>query len=310
MKELSTIKHQTFDSFDSRILHTDFSQIDLIQLSPGRFHGWMFSAQMAHCRIAVGSFNQAIICEGNYNPDTLHIGFILSPGHSAVVQAHEYDDGTLTIHRNAIGMHEVFPPDLTWVNISIPEKKLPQTIPPFTIEKLAGLSQIFMKGSRSSLTALIQWIDNALDFPDQCPKEDDLLTTVNELLFNRVVYQDSDPDFTTGDTFRMHLIEATHQLIQKKDNPPSLAEICKAIGMKPRTLQKYFQEIYGMGPTEYIRIRRLNEARSDLLTGSNNVGDVAYRWQFYHLGRFAGRYKTHFAESPKETLGSGDSVKP
>jgi len=276
--------------------------MDLIQLSPGRFHGWIFSAQMAHCRIAIGSFNQAVICEGNYNSDTLHIGFILSPGHSAVVQAHEYNDGSLTIHRNAIGTQEVFPPDLTWVDIAIPEKKIHQTIPPFTTEKLAKLSQVFLKGSRSSLTALIQWIDDALDFPDQSPKESELLTTVNELLFNRVVYQDSKPDFTSGDPFRMHIIKVTHELMQKKDTPPSLADICDAIGMKPRTLQKYFHEIYGMGPTEYIRIRRLNKARSNLLTGSDNVGDVAYRWQFYHLGRFAGRYKTHFAESPKETM--------
>jgi len=309
MRKHSTTEHQTFNSFDSHLLRAELPHIKLLQLTPGRFQGWMFSAQMEHCRIAVGNFNQSVVCEGNYNPRTLHMGFMLSPGHSVIVQAHEYDDGTLTIHRNAIGMHEVLPSDLTWVDIAIPENKLAKAIPPFILEKLAGLSQVFLKGSRSTLTALVRWIDDALDFPNQSPKEEDLLTIINELLLNRVVSRDDEPSFTAGDKFRMHLLDGTHQLMKKKDNPPSLAEICNAIGMKPRTLQKYFQEIYGMGPTEYIRIRRLNEARSDLLTGSDNVGDVAYRWQFYHLGRFAGRYKTHFAENPKETLGRGDSVK-
>ncbi len=303
MRKHSTTEHQTFNSFDSHLLRAELPHIKLLQLTPGRFQGWMFSAQMEHCRVAVGNFNQSVVCEGNYNPRTLHIGFILSPGHSAVVQAHEYDDGTLTIHQNAIGMHEVFPSDLTWVDIAIPENKVAKAIHPVTLEKLSGLSQVFLKGSRSTLTALIQWIDDALDFPNQSPKEEDLLIIINELIFNRVVSLDDEPSFTAGDKFRMQLLDATHQLMKNKDEPPSLAEICDAIGMKPRTVQKYFHETYGMGPTEYCRVRRLNETRCDLIRGDAQVSEIALRWKFYHLGRFAGRYKSHFNENPKETLG-------
>ena len=309
MKEHATTKRKTLNTFDPDILRGEFPNIELIQLTPGPFQGSIFSAQMEHCRVTVGSFNQAVVCEGSYNPDTLHIGFMLSPGHSVVVQAHEYDDGTLTIHRNAISMHEVFPPDLTWVDITISEKKVSEIIPSFTAEKLAGLSQFFMQGTRSTLTALIQWIDDALDFPNQSPKEEELLTIVNELLFNRVVYHDEEPIYTAGDKFRMHLLEITHELLQKQDTPPSLRDISNALGMKPRTVQKYFHEIYGMGPTEYCRVRRLNGARTDLLLGRQAVSEIAYQWKFAHLGRFASRYKNHFGESPKVTLGRGGSVR-
>jgi len=100
----------------------------------------------------------------------------------------------------------------------------------------------------------------------------------------------------------MRLLEEAHRLERMhKHHPLSLTEICKAAGMKRRTVQKYFNEIYGMGPTEYFRARRLNGARADLLNGAASISKVALRWEFTHLGRFAGSYKTLFGESPKTT---------
>jgi len=290
-----------FDAFDSRILRAEFPQMDLFQLSPGPFRGWLFSSRSESCRIAAGCFNQAILCEGSYNPDTFHVGFILSPGHSAVVQAHEYDNGTLTIHRNAIAMQEVFPAGLVWADIAIPEQRVPRRMSPFIIGKLAGRSQVFLKGSRESLFPLIHWVNGARDSPVEVSGESELQAIVNELLFNRLACHENERTFTAGDRFRMHLIDVTHEQLRKNGGKRTLAEICSGIGMKPRTVQKYFHEIYGMGPTEYFRIRRLNKARSDLVTGVGKVGEVAHRWGFYHLGRFAARYKSHFGESPKAT---------
>ena len=294
---------RTLKSFDSNILRNEFPEVELIQLSPGAFSGWIFSVEMENCRVTAGNFSQSVLCEGNYNSETLHLGFIFSPEHSAVVQAHEYDNGTLTIHQNAIALQEVFPPNMTWVDISIPKNKILNVIASFATQKISGESQLFLKGCRYSLTALIQWIDDAFDFPNQLPEESDLFLILNEILFNRVGHLETETPFTSGDPFRMHQVEATHDLVSiNYDEVKSLAELCVVTGMKPRTLQKYFKEIYGMGPTKYFRVRRLNNVRRDLLAGSQTVGEVAYRWQFSHLGRFAGQYKTHFGEYPKITL--------
>jgi len=301
MKQLHSPILRKLDAFDPYLLHTFFPQIDLLQLSPGSFQGWLFSAQMENCRITAGSFNQSVLCEGRYNPDTFHAGFILSSGHSAVVQAHEYNDGTLTIHRNAIALHEVFPANLAWVDVSIPEKTIPTKLPASTIEKIGECSQIFLMGSRDDLKPIAQWVNEYIGSPTRPPAESELQAIMNRLLSDRLDYHKAKQSFTEGDLFRMHLLNVTHELIRTRNCSQSLAEICKSIGMKPRTVQKYFHEIYGMGPTEYFRMRRLNGARNDLLGGTANVSEVALRWEFSHLGRFAGRYKTHFGESPKET---------
>ena len=48
-----------------------------------------------------------------------------------------------------------------------------------------------------------------------------------------------------------------------------------------------------------------NVVRRDLRQGSasdTRVGDVAAKWGFWHLGRFAGDYKAMFGELPSETV--------
>ena len=283
------------------MVHTDFPGIDLLQLEPGSLQGWIFSATAGPYQINAGSFNRTLLYEGHYNPDRLHIGFILTPEHSAVVQAHEYDAGTVAVNRGAVSMHEVFPSGMVWVDISASEKTMLDGIS-YSRKKLDANPQLIIKGTREGLLPLTQLIGECLDSSLPPRMEDRLKAALHNLLLLRFDAQVHDQPFSAGNLFRMHLLEEAHKLARKhKHQPLSLAEICKAAGMKHRTVQKYFREIYGMGPTEYFRVRRLNGTRTDLLDGASSVSEVALRWEFNHLGRFAGRYKTHFGESPKTT---------
>jgi transcriptional regulator GlxA family with amidase domain len=70
-------------------------------------------------------------------------------------------------------------------------------------------------------------------------------------------------------------------------------------------LQYMFRKHRDCTPLEYLRRVRLHDAHLDLLTGNratNTVSEVARRWGFGHLGRFAVHYREHYGESPHETL--------
>jgi len=71
-----------------------------------------------------------------------------------------------------------------------------------------------------------------------------------------------------------------------------------------RQLQKLFRDQFDMSPAVYLRNLRLDGARSDLLAGeeTTTVSDVAYRWGFNHLGRFAQHYEHKFGETPSRTV--------
>ena len=51
----------------------------------------------------------------------------------------------------------------------------------------------------------------------------------------------------------------------------------------------------------YVRNQRLDRIREDILTSTDPVGTIAYRWGITHLGRFAAQYRDRFAELPSDT---------
>ncbi|PHX42523.1 AraC family transcriptional regulator [Pseudomonas sp. NZIPFR-PS2] len=70
-----------------------------------------------------------------------------------------------------------------------------------------------------------------------------------------------------------------------------------------RQLQQGFKTYTGMSPAQWLRLRRLNGARRELLqTRETTVAEVAMNWSFWHLGRFSNSYRALFKELPSETL--------
>jgi transcriptional regulator GlxA family with amidase domain len=85
----------------------------------------------------------------------------------------------------------------------------------------------------------------------------------------------------------------------------SVAALCRAAGVTPRTLARAFRAVHGTTPVHYLHVLRLSEARQTLLAkvgGCSTVTEVATRFGFRELGRFAGEYRERFGESPSETL--------
>jgi AraC-like DNA-binding protein len=84
-----------------------------------------------------------------------------------------------------------------------------------------------------------------------------------------------------------------------------LPEICKAIRVPERTLRLCCQEHLGMGPKRYLMLRRMHLARRAMrraTLGETTVTEVATRYGFWQLGRFAVEYRALFGEPPSATL--------
>lgn len=89
--------------------------------------------------------------------------------------------------------------------------------------------------------------------------------------------------------------------------PISIADAAEAAGLSVRGLQDQFQRGLDLTPTQYLRNVRLDGVRAELVRAhvdgrTVSVADVARRWGFAHMGRFAGYYATAFGETPTKTL--------
>ncbi|MFI1510337.1 helix-turn-helix domain-containing protein [Streptomyces sp. NPDC020597] len=88
--------------------------------------------------------------------------------------------------------------------------------------------------------------------------------------------------------------------------PVSVADMAAAARVSPRTLQDRFRADLGTTPAAHLRRVRLERAHQDLLriadgSASGTVTDVAARWGFTHLGRFAAYYRAAYGQVPSRT---------
>jgi AraC family ethanolamine operon transcriptional activator len=85
----------------------------------------------------------------------------------------------------------------------------------------------------------------------------------------------------------------------------SIVDVCAAVGVERRTLQRAFERVMGLNPLAYLQVVRLNRARTMLLHGDParlTVFDVASRCGAWHLSRFTQAYRRMFGETPGQTL--------
>jgi AraC-like DNA-binding protein len=98
--------------------------------------------------------------------------------------------------------------------------------------------------------------------------------------------------------------QAVELLRGSPEHPWTLAELAAEVSLSVRSLQEGFRRSLDTTPTTYLRQLRLEKVHEELTTadpGTVSVTEVATRWGFVHLGRFAAAYRQKFAERPSET---------
>jgi AraC-like DNA-binding protein len=86
-------------------------------------------------------------------------------------------------------------------------------------------------------------------------------------------------------------------------------DLAAIAGVGVRVLQESFRQHVGVPPLTYLRRLRLDGVHSELSRADPwqvSVSEVAYRWGFTHLGRFAGAYRDRYGVPPSETLRERD----
>ena len=83
----------------------------------------------------------------------------------------------------------------------------------------------------------------------------------------------------------------------------SLGRLASVSGMGPRALQRNFRQHVGVSPREYVQWVRLGRVHDDLVAGAGStVAEIAFRWGFTHVPRFAGAYQDRYGMTPSMTL--------
>ena len=99
----------------------------------------------------------------------------------------------------------------------------------------------------------------------------------------------------------------THQAIDfmhaNMHRPLTVIDIAEAVGVSVRSLQAGFRQFKDTTPVAYLRRIRLQTAHAELSSPENRlpVSEVALKWGFTQMGRFAAQYRATFGVYPSET---------
>jgi adenylate cyclase len=109
---------------------------------------------------------------------------------------------------------------------------------------------------------------------------------------------------TLGHAVPSDVKKAIEYLRQVGGHKLAMADLVSHCCVPERTLQKHFRAFVGVSPLDYWRRLRLAAARNELLhcADDTSITEIATRFGFNHLGRFAQQYNRRFGESPSSTL--------
>jgi AraC-like DNA-binding protein len=99
---------------------------------------------------------------------------------------------------------------------------------------------------------------------------------------------------------REKLNQAKHILLDNIDNPPSLSEISKQIGLNTFKLKKGFKEFFGVPVFKYLQNERLTLAHKMIRNQDATVQEAAWHVGYDSLSSFSNAFEKKFGYRPSQ----------
>ena len=130
-------------------------------------------------------------------------------------------------------------------------------------------------------------------------KEDELMFHFLSILHDDI----PPPRKTQHDKKRVDIV--CEYMIANLDKVIHRSELSSISGLSIRTLSRYFNKYFGMGPMAFLKKRRLEQVHTELMLGDKSslkISDIAMKYGFQELGKFSSIYKAQYGELPSKTL--------
>lgn len=288
------------------------ADIDLVFTAPGDFKARLTWLDLPNFSLLGAQDNGARIASISFEPARAFISFPDPPG-AAIWNGIELQPGEIVLHRPGSRIHDRGNRTNRWNYISVdpshmqavgtaiagrdwerPASDLVLKPPARAAIRLRGLHAKACELAESSPEMLLhREVSRAI--------EQDLIRVLVECLSAR-------PTVRTARGLARHIrIMAAFEdaIAANLKRDVAFAELLDAVGVPERTLRLCCGKVLGVGPRRYLQLQRLNKARIALQQADPKttfVAEIAQRYRFSELGRFAASYRSIFGEMPSDTL--------
>jgi len=289
-----------------------FWRVHTTQLEPGGYRGSIHVIHTPLMQLGLSVRSNSTKVEGFIPERTLLLALPISVGSSVQNRGRRLAENAIIAHDHIEGLEFSFkgPLKLITVAVSVGEiERLSQNLWGEAFQDRTSVGALYLPDGSARMSAARKM--NAILFetmrdpfavvsPRGCREvENAVLDTLLSSVLDR-----SRPE---GTRFRHKIARKAEEYLRTccRDSI-SISDLCAAVGATRRTLHLGFVELYGVPPMHYLRAIRLRGAREDLTNARGRdlrVTDVAMKWGFEHLGRFALAYRDFFGELPSAHVG-------
>lgn len=158
----------------------------------------------------------------------------------------------------------------------------------------SGLGRVFA-GLLASVAGAIEHLTHDQIRPIELALAEFLVTTLAEQPF---------PTMSGATSTQTAILHRVSQLIEAHlaDPDTGIATIARKAGVSTRYLQKLLESA-GESFTHYLRLRRLERCRADLINplySHLTISDIAFRWSFNDAAHFSRTFRSQYGVSPRE----------
>lgn len=285
------------------------------QLGAGRLQASIERFQFCTTAVRTTTFSAVLHAVIETPPDTITLGFALRAPDPFVITGERLPVGTLTVF-GAGGVIDVrYPVGATAITLALPTSLYERES-----EAISQLESLRVPRRHSVIDAPERPLARLRDViasvqqlaVDQPHLFDDGQWRANaerallDAFFGMLVEAPSIPAPPDKLRSARRIVLETEALLNDgRTSIPAVSSLCSALRISRRTMERAFQDMMGMSPARYLRVRALNAVREQLIQCHpvpGTITRVAIEHGFWHLGRFSTSYRRLFGERPIETF--------
>jgi len=302
----------TFTEVEDFVAAVQEARIELMVTSPGVFWARLTRVILPDLHLLALSESLPRTAYIALSPERVCVAFPLDSDLSSVWGGVRLQRGHIVFHSRGELFHQRTNGPTEWGLLLLEHKRLAAAGRALTGLNLAlPPSGRILRPARQDIVRLLRLHAAAARFAHKQPKlilDPEVIRALQHDLVEAVVYclaSEGESDLGGWRRHKHVMDRFEHVLAAGPARQMPMAELCSAIGVSERILRSSCAEFLGISPSRYLRLRRLRLAHIALRAGGSapaSVAEVARRYGFSELGRFAGTYQAAFGETPSTTL--------
>jgi AraC family transcriptional regulator, ethanolamine operon transcriptional activator len=308
--QLLQVVNETFDDIDAMAARALEWDQQYEQIGCGRFHGELTQLVLAGLQLNRERWTPGVLQTGAAPKNSWVFGLPLKAEGSLHVRRRPVKRGELlaATWRDDIGFAATGPTDLMivvlpidlihrWMQVRRGVNGMDPDLPP---RHWAVSAAEMMRRAR----ALAGLLDDVFD-RSKIDVTEGLLSRMESRISDTILDMIPSAEIVESLHSRARIARAVLQLLHdRRDDPPSVTEMCEQVDARERTLFLSCIEAFGRPPAQLLLELRLNAVHRALVhpIEGTSVTSAASHYGFTHFGRFSSMYFRQFGELPSATL--------